>query len=122
VVDFDRSEEGRSWVEVEGDLPEGAVLAGSMLRVRNDGVRDACYSIAGAERRASDRLRIDLGDTSLIRGLACSTDYAKGYTYNIAPDQDVEVLNAVDIRIRDGDSFAVEANTGWVWQDSSASR
>ena len=115
IVDFHRSETGRAWIGVRGELATGTMLAGAQLRVYNDGKRDACYTIRGVERRASGEVTVDLGETSFVRGLESLEDYSAGYTYDIEKGQEVEVLSAVDLRICAGGPVETSASTRWAW-------
>lgn len=112
VVDFHREEVGPAWIEIEGDLPDGEVLKGAQVRIHNDGVRDACYRIESVSGN-----RIDVGDTSFIRGLASKEDYGKGYVYDIGPGDGFDVPTVVHLRIDEsGDVEEVRATTTYRWQ------
>jgi oligo-alginate lyase len=116
VTDLHRQERGPAWIEVEGDLPEGNVLAGAQIRILNDGARDACYTVGSVDRKADNLHRLHLGDTTLVRGFADRMDYGKGYTYNIEPGQPFDIQTEIHLRIRDGQAEAVRATAGWKWE------
>jgi hypothetical protein len=115
VVDFSRDEVGRCWLEVRGDLPAGSRLEGAQVRVLNDGAQDACYPVQGAARRAADVVCLDLGDTTLVRGLADPTDYAGGLVHNIEVGERVEVPTEAHLTRRHGRLEAVQATAEFTW-------
>lgn len=113
VKDFHREEAGGAWLDVTGDAVDERVV-GAQLRVLNDGVRDACYTIEGITK-TSEGTRFDLGDTSFIRGLQSLEDYSKGYVYDIAVGDAVEILNVVHVRFASGQVVEEKASTAWAW-------
>ncbi|HCU35463.1 MAG TPA: hypothetical protein DGT21_08385 [Armatimonadetes bacterium] len=100
ISDFDREMDESNCIYTETDLPMGETLAGTWMRVENDGRQDACYEIKSV-RREDGRSVIDLGDISLIRGVKNPEDYAEGYEYNVAV----------------GDAFTIP---GWTWAQRGA--
>lgn len=118
IVDFDRSETGRSWLTLRGNLPTRSDLLGTQLRVHTDGERDGCYTIRGLEEAEPGVVRVDLGDTSLVRGLLSPEDYSAGYVYNVETGQEVEVHTVVDVTIREGGCEATRASTSWTWRSA----
>jgi len=111
VKEMHREEVGPAWIEVEGDLPVGERLRGAQLRVHNDGARDACYAIQGVSRGEEGRLRIDVGDTSFIRGLASD----QGYVYDFAPGDRFDVQTIVHLRCRAEGIETVRATADFRW-------
>lgn len=61
-----------------------SALAGKTIFVDNDGVRSAAYPIREAVCLGFGRYRLDIGDLTLIRGLADPADLGRGYVYDIA--------------------------------------
>jgi hypothetical protein len=98
VLDFHRQEVGPAWIDIQGDLPEGDGLKGTQFRVQNDGVRDACYVVQQVSARTDGVLRVEVGDTSFIRGLASEEDYGQGYVYDFGPGDRVDVQTVVHLR------------------------
>ena len=112
VSDFHREETGRAWIQVEGDLPQGDLLAGAQMRVHNDGVRDACYVIVSVAGN-----RVDLGDTTFIRGLASNDDYSQGYVYDVAPGDAFDIPTAVHLRLNGSAApESIRATTEYRWE------
>ncbi|MBR3848584.1 MAG: S-layer homology domain-containing protein, partial [Oscillospiraceae bacterium] len=62
---------------------EAEKLAGRYIFVENDGKLNASYKIQSAEV-VGDKLKLDIGDLSLIRGLVNDLDLDGGYVYNIS--------------------------------------
>ena len=116
VIEMHREEIGPAWIDVEGDLPLGDRLVGAQLRVQNDGERDACYTIEGVSQGPNGRLRVDVGDTSFIRGLVSMEDYSQGYVYNFAPGDAFDVPTVVHLRLTDAGVETVRATADFVWQ------
>ena len=102
-------------MDVEGDLPVGDRLKGAQIRVQNDGARDACYTIEGVSQGPGGVLRVDVGDTSFIRGLVSTEDYSRGYVYNFAPGDAFEVQTAVYVRLGGGGIETVWATVDFAW-------
>lgn len=113
LTDFQRQEDGAAWMTVAGDVPADGRLTGSWLRVDNDGVRDACYTIHGAARQPDGSIRLDLGDTTLVRGFLDDSDYSRGFTYNVKRGQRVEIQSVVHLRFIAGQPQVVTANADW---------
>lgn len=112
VKGFHREEVGPAWIDVEGDLPQGAQLRGAQLRIHNDGVRDAVYEIQGVSGQ-----RIDLGDVTFIRGLASDRDYGAGYVYDVAPGNAFDIQTLVHVRFREGQAETIRATSGFAWKN-----
>jgi hypothetical protein len=88
------------------------VLKGAQIRIHNDGARDACYRIESVSGN-----RIDLGDTSFIRGLASKEDYSKGYVYDFGPGDGFDIPAVVHLRIgASGDVETIRATTTYRWE------
>jgi len=69
---------------------EAAELAGRYVFIENDGVRNGVYQIKSAELR-DGKLVLNTGMTDYIRALIDASDINGGFTYNIAPRQDVYI-------------------------------
>ena len=115
VVDMHREEAGPAWIDVDGNLPVGGKLKGAQLRVCNDGVRDACYIVQDVARRPDGILRVDVGDSTFIRGLVSDRDYGQGYTYDFQIGDSLEAQTEVHLRIREGGVEAIRATTDYTW-------
>jgi oligo-alginate lyase len=112
VIDFHKEEVGPAWIEVEGNLPEGDVLKGSQIRIHNDGVRDACYRIETVSGN-----RVDLGDTTFIRGLASNEDYSQGYVYDFSAGDSFDIPAVAHLRIAgSGEPEPIRATTTYRWE------
>lgn len=77
-MDKDMSGEGEVWVDCP--LPEGTILAGQQMIIKNDRVRNACYEIESVARDG-DLYRVGLGEVCFIREFKDRNDYSKGYRY-----------------------------------------
>ena len=115
ITDFHREETGLAWVEIEGDLPPDKRLIGTQLRVLNDGIRDACYTISDIVSLENNKVRVEVGDTSFIRGLASREDYQKGFVYDISTGDPCEIQNAVHLHIVNGEIETVRATVNYEW-------
>ena len=116
VTDFHREETGPAWVEIEGDLPTDKRLIGTQLRILNDGIRDACYTISDISPIENNKVRVGVGDTSFIRGLVSREDYEKGFTYDISTGDPCEIQNAVHLHIANGEVETVCAAVDYEWE------
>ena len=115
VTDFHREETGTAWAEVKGDLPPDNRLIGSQLRVLNDGIRDACYTVSDISPAGKGAVRVEVGDTSFIRGLLSHEDYERGFAYNFSIGDPCEIQNAIHLRIADGKAETIHATTDFQW-------
>ena len=116
VCDLYREEVGPAWVDARGDLPVGDGLKGSQLRVHNDGLRDACYTVERVTARSDGTLRIDLGDTTFVRGLASDEDYDQGYVHNFGLGDTLDVQTVVPLRFGQAGPIEERATTGFDWK------
>ena len=84
LVGFTRemAEENELLVRLQEPAPDAAALAGRLIGVENDGVRNACYIIRGCERTDEGLYRVSLGDCTLIR---CRD--GDGYQYDVEEGQ-----------------------------------
>ncbi len=114
IKDFHKEEKGPAWMVVTGDVPAEAV--GAQVRVLNDGVRDACYTIQNVAKHP-DGLLLDLGETSFVRGLKSLENYSLGYTYDIAVGDQFEILSVVHIRVSSADVLPIVATSTWTWSN-----
>ena len=115
VVDMHREEAGPAWIDVDGNLPVGGRLKGAQLRVCNDRDRDACYVVQDDAERPGGILRVDVGDSTFIRGLVSDRDYDQGYTYDFQVGDSLEVQTEVHLRIREDGAEAIRATTDATW-------
>ena len=113
VKEMHREEVGPAWIDVEGELPAGEQLKGAQIRVHNDGVRDACYAIQNVSAAPDGALRIDVGDTSFIRGLVSNEDYGRGYTYDFAPGDRFDIQTVVHVHFREDGIEGVRSTAGF---------
>ena len=116
VTDFHREETGTAWVEVEGNLLPDERLVGSQLRIANDGVRDACYTVSAISPAGKGAVRLEVGDTSIIRGLQSREDYTKGFVYNFSTGDPCEIQNAIHLRIAAGKANTLHATADFQWR------
>ncbi len=116
VSDMHREEIGPAWIDVVGDLPVDDRLTGAQLRIHNDGVRDACYTVQEVSQAEEDALRIDLGDTTFIRGLVSKEDYSQGYVYNFEPGDAFDIQTVVHLRFGDDGIETVRATVDFGWE------
>jgi hypothetical protein len=78
-------------IKADNSISDVSSLAGRYIYVENDGERNACYLIKNAEKLENGNIRLDIGDSTLIRGYADSYDFSKGYIYDIAPGQKISI-------------------------------
>lgn len=69
-------------MDLQGIAPHS--LVGTMVDVQNDGKRNAAYTIEGVREIRSGVYELDLGDTTLIRSYASTTDLNQGFIYDVA--------------------------------------
>ncbi|HOX38952.1 MAG TPA: heparinase II/III family protein [Candidatus Brocadiia bacterium] len=93
IMEFERDATKPAWIDADVSLPKGSALAGRMLRVFNDGERDACYEIERIETTPGGS-RIHLGRVALVRGFKDRSDYTKGYVYDVSKGNLFEIALA----------------------------
>ena len=113
VEEMHREEVGPAWIDVQAELPVDGRLCGAQLRVRNDGARDACYTVQGVTEGGQGRLRVDLGDVSFICGLVSDRDYGRGYVYDLAPGDAFDIQTVVHVRFDEGEMKTVRASVDY---------
>jgi len=86
ISDFDREMDDHNCIYTKASLPLGDALAGSWMRIANDGGQDACYEIHEV-RREKGRTVLDLGDITFIRQVKDPKNYDAGYLYNFEQGQ-----------------------------------
>ena len=79
-----------NYIDVNIDPSAASLLAGKVVHVENDKVQNGVYKILSA-KPIEGGVRLNLGNTSLIRGLRDKNDLTAGYVYNIAKGQRVEI-------------------------------
>ncbi|MBR2180440.1 MAG: S-layer homology domain-containing protein, partial [Oscillospiraceae bacterium] len=84
--------ENEIMITPDGEISEEEVaeLAGRYVFIENDGVRNGAYQIKSAELR-DGKLVLSTGNVDYIRALVDTSDMDGGFTYNIAPRQDVYI-------------------------------
>lgn len=60
-------------------------LVGMTIFVDNDGQRNAAYLVRGVETLGTNRYKLDIGDTTLIRSYVDANDFSQGFVYDVAP-------------------------------------
>lgn len=78
------SVENRLTVRMDLQGVEPASLVGTMVDVQNDGKRNAAYTIRGVREAGSGLYELDLGDKTLIRSYASTTDLNQGFIYDVS--------------------------------------
>lgn len=109
VEDFHRAETGSAWIDVAADLPLGDGLRGAQLCVHNDGVRDACYEIQAVAERPGGLRRVELWDTTFIRGI----DGEGKPLFDLGPGDAFDVQSVLEIRVEGGAARALRAAADW---------
>ncbi|MBW7452562.1 heparinase II/III family protein [Paenibacillus sepulcri] len=86
VVDFtkDLSQQNRMTVQLDLQGLNPDSLPGTMIYVQNDGARSATYMIRGIKALSEGLYVLDIGDTTLVRSYADSTDMSQGFLYDLA--------------------------------------
>jgi hypothetical protein len=115
IHDFARQEAGPTWLDVEADLPTDGRLQGAELRVLGASPRDTCYRIEGVTAVASGLQRLDLGDTTLVRGFIDDQQYDGGLSYDVDVGDAFEILGVARCRVGpDGcEILAANVEVGW---------
>jgi hypothetical protein len=121
IRDFAQDEVGATWLDVEAELPTDGRLHGAQLRVLGTSPRDTCYKIEGVSATGAELLRLDLGDTTLVRGFVDNQDYDAGVLYDVAPGDSIEILSLVHCRVRHGHCEVLQANIDSIWSPAGAS-
>lgn len=111
VADMDRKMDSHNCIYTDTVLPPGDVLAGSWMRIANDGGQDACYEIHSV-RRESGRTVVDLGDITFIRQVKDPNDYDAGYTYNFEVGQTFAIPAWAWTRADENGTYQTCSNTG----------
>ncbi|MFD0698091.1 carbohydrate binding domain-containing protein [Paenibacillus sp. GCM10027628] len=85
VVDFTKNLSIHN--EIIVDVPALAVspseLTGKSIVIQNDGIRNGTYRILNATALSDSRLKLDIGDITLIRSYLDPKDFSKGFVYDI---------------------------------------
>jgi oligo-alginate lyase len=121
VTDFSREESGSAWLDVDVDEVTGAdsltadQLLGAQLRIKGNSPRDTCYTIDSVTNTGSGQLRLDLGDTSFVRGFVDNDDYAAGLSYDVTIGDRFEILSVVRCRVQNGTCEVLESNVASQW-------
>lgn len=84
IVKMDWGTEGSGHVWVDAALPEDGSLTGQQILIDNDRVRNACYTIQGAERDG-DGTKLYLGRVCFVRGFKDPNNPGLGYVYEFEP-------------------------------------
>ena len=63
-----------------------------------------------------NKVRVEVGDTSFIRGLVSREDYTKGFVYDISTGDPCEIQNAVHLHIANGEIETVRATVDYEWE------
>jgi len=111
ITDMDREMDEHNCIATDAALPVGDALAGSWMRIANDGKQDACYEIHGV-RREKGRTAIDLGDITLVRGVKDPKDYDAGYVYNFETGQAFAIPSWAWARLGGDGKWQTRSNCG----------
>jgi hypothetical protein len=86
VVDFTKglSMDNEIIVESDGKYLDIDQLAGRYVYIKNDGVRNASYRIESVTDLGDGRIKLDIGDVTLVRSYADQDDFTKGFVYDIS--------------------------------------
>ena len=92
VVDFTKTLEFKNTLTVSlgQSIRDVTELVGRSIYVTNQGGGNATYVIKGAKKLTNGNVELDLGDTTLIRGLT-STTATDTYTYDVAVGQNFRI-------------------------------
>ncbi|HJP32024.1 MAG TPA: heparinase II/III family protein [Candidatus Latescibacteria bacterium] len=125
VHDFARDEAGPTWLDVAvdlpvADLPTDGRLDGTELRVLGDSPRDTCYTIEGVTASEAGRCRLDLGDTTLVRGFVDDQAYDAGVLYDVAVGDGIEILSVLRCRVGSGGCEILSGNVDSAWRAKQA--
>lgn len=86
IVDFTKSLNVQNEIIVEASSVysgDPADLIGNSIRVENDTIRYASYRINKVTVLDGTRLKLDIGDITLVRSYMDKNDFSKGYIYDI---------------------------------------
>ncbi|MDA0337262.1 MAG: hypothetical protein O2782_19030 [bacterium] len=81
-----------------------------------DSPRDACYVIEAAISAGPGRMRLDLGDTTLVRGFVDPQNYAAGVLYDVAVGDGFEILSVVRCCVSTAGCEVLHANVDLEWR------
>lgn len=89
VIDFTKELSFKNEVIVNGNLKgiDPTRLIGNLIRIQNDGVRNASYLILGVREIGSHTYALEVGDITFIRSYKDTNDFSKGYVYDIQAGQ-----------------------------------
>ena len=91
VLDFEKELKTENFILISADTEtDPAELTGRYIDIQNDGVKNAVYRIESAAA-ADGGIRLELGNTSLIRGYLNAQELDAGYQYNIAQGQSFRI-------------------------------
>ena len=119
VKEMHREETGPARIDVDASLPLGDRLRGAQIRIHNDGVRDARYTVEEVSQGSDGALRVQVADTTFIRGLRSEKDYSQGYVYNFLPGDRFDIQTVVHVRFGDDGMETVCATTDFAWTRNS---
>ncbi|NOZ19759.1 MAG: hypothetical protein GXP25_01585 [Planctomycetes bacterium] len=111
ITDMDREMDDHNCITTDAELPVGDTLAGSWMRIANDGKQDACYEIRSV-RREKGRTVIDLGDITFIRQVKDPKNYDAGYIYNFEVGQTFAVPSWAWARLGSDGKWEFRSNCG----------
>jgi hypothetical protein len=105
-------------MDVQGIAPEQ--LAGKVVYVETDGVRNGAYRIESVEALGNDRYRLDIGNMTLIRAYADPNDFSAGYLYDIAAGAAFYIPLDAEAAVPITRAFVNgEVRGGWYGQDTA---
>jgi len=86
VLDYTQGLEQNNEISVQlaAPYPNMEQLLGSHIYIGNDGERNAVYRIHGIRHQNGNIYTLDIGDTTLIRRYKDSSDFSKGFLYDIS--------------------------------------
>jgi len=103
VVDFTTELTDKNSITVSFTTPDVDIskVIGNYIYIANDGVRNACYYVRGAEK-SGDNYVLDIGDITLIRSYSNASKPENGFVYNVSKRRAFTVpLTAVNGNVSD---------------------
>ena len=83
IDDFTRELSFENYIDVNLSDVETEDLAGRFIYVENDGTENAVYEIKSAEKLSDSKVRLNIGNITLIRNYQDRDNLDKGFAYNI---------------------------------------
>lgn len=121
IVDFTKELSSQNSITVQLALQgiNPSQLIGRFLYADNDGTRNAAYQIKGVQSLGEGRLKLDIGDITLVRSFKDANDFGKGYIYDVSEgaafriplsvEEHIPLTKAAITGVKEGEWYTSEA-------------